>query len=390
MDKVVQAGSTTSAFDSYISYAANLQRVDATTRLKVMKLLKQVEDNLIKTISQVDPTGVAHTTYQTMRYNQLLKQVQEMLSQDFKAIKKTVVNDLSDLSRAEVQFTMKATNNYVGVDLLSTSLTPTMIKNIVNDTLIVGAPSADWWSRQADSLQRAFADQIRQGMMLGETVDELSQRIRGTSTGVREGYKLADGSQRFRTEYSGGIMDATRRQADALVRSSVQAVSQRTRYETYQQNSDVVEGVQALAVLDARTSDFCMAISGQSWTLDGEPLDNSDPFPGYPPYHWNCRTTLIPLLKSWEDLASSDKKDIAAQADSAGLSIETVQSSMDGPVSGDLNYEDWLSTKPLEFQEELLGPTKYRLWSDGKITFRDLIDQSGNPLTVKELVDRFG
>jgi len=390
MAKGSNIGDSTAAYNSYVSYAANLLRVDATTRGKVFTLLQKVESSLIKELEKTDPTGVTHTTYQTARFKQLLKQVQAMLAQKYTEIKGVVLNDLRDLARAEVQVTAKLTNNYIGVDLLSTNLTPGFLNTLVSDTLILGAPSVDWWSRQSDSLQRSFTDQIRQGMAQGETLQQLSQRIRGTPTGRRVGYRISTGEQRFYTEYTGGVMDAQRRQVDALIRSSVQAVSQRARYETYAQNDDVVHGVEALVVLDNRTTEFCMALSGQQWTLEGEPIGDSVPWPGYPPYHFNCRTTLIPILKSWEDLASKDKKDIARQADKAGLSIDTVQSSMNGPVSGELNYEEWLATQPLTFQEELLGPTKFKLWKDGDITFRDLVDQSGNPLTVKELKDRFG
>lgn len=376
--------------ERYIEYAANLLRVDASTRRKVFILLRKVEDELIAALNQADPVGVVRDGAKQARLNQLLKQTRAMLDQQYKRINSAVIDDLKDLAKVEELAMTKIVNDVIGVEILATHLNPQLIKELVSNTLIVGAPSAEWWARQSYSTQRRFADEIRKGMMQGETLTELSQRIRGKPTGARAGYKTASGEQRFRTEFSGGIMDISRREADALVRSSVQAVSQAARFSVYEHNNDVIDGVQALVTLDSRTTDICKAISGQAWLLDGTPIGNSGPWRGPPPYHYNCRTTLIPILKSWEDLAPAHKKALARKADQAGKTVKSMQSSMDGPVSAELDYESWLKTKPAAFQRELLGPTKYELWKAGKITFRDLVDQSGNPLTVAELKARFG
>ena len=68
---------------------------------------------------------------------------------------------------------------------------------------------------------------------------------------------------------------------------------------------------------------------------------------------------------------------------------KSTQASMDGQVAEDLTYEQWLRKKPKAFQIEKLGPTKYELWKEDKISFTDLIDQTGRPLTVAELKESF-
>lgn len=59
--------------------------------------------------------------------------------------------------------------------------------------------------------------------------------------------------------------------------------------------------------------------------------------------------------------------------------------SMDGVVSDSLNYEAWLRSKPTTVQQEILGKSKWELWHLGKITFSDLVDESGRPMTLAEL-----
>jgi hypothetical protein len=47
----------------------------------------------------------------------------------------------------------------------------------------------------------------------------------------------------------------------------------------------VLQGVQAIVTLDARTSAICMARSGMAWDFDGKPLNDETgiDFPGPPP-----------------------------------------------------------------------------------------------------------
>src|SRR5207247_9870831 len=68
----------------------------------------------------------------------------------------------------------------VGVDVLTTAISPAMLQTIASDTLVNGAPSAEWWARQAGATQRRFQDQVRLGLLQGESVDDISRRVRGT------------------------------------------------------------------------------------------------------------------------------------------------------------------------------------------------------------------
>jgi hypothetical protein len=159
--------------------------------------------------------------------------------------------------------------------------------------------------------------------------------------------------------------------------------------ETFKANDDVLQGVQAIVTLDARTSDICMARSAMAWDFDGKPLnDETDiDFPGPPPWHPNCRTTLVPVVKSVGQLIGGKKGAAldARLAKEVKKLPKATQASMDGQVSKSLTYEDWLKGKSAAFQEEVLGPGKYRLWKAGDISLRDLIDQRGRSLTLEQL-----
>jgi hypothetical protein len=190
-------------------------------------------------------------------------------------------------------------------------------------------------------------------------------------------------------EFAGGIMDTGTRQAEALVRSSVQAVSNAANYETLKRNSDAVRGVQAVVTLDTRTSDICIARSSAVWDLEtGNPISGtSEKFPGPPPWHWNCRTFLVPYLYSWETLR---RKDLPVGKHKKILEIPpSTRASMNGQVAAGTSYETWLKKQPKSVQLDKLGPTKYELWKSDKLTFTDLINQQGRPLTVSELKQKY-
>jgi hypothetical protein len=124
----------------------------------------------------------------------------------------------------------------------------------------------------------------------------------------------------------------------------------------------------------------CIAYDGQLWDLQGGPIGSTElPFNGGPPRHWNCRSVLVPITKSWKELGIKAK-----DASSGG------RASMDGEVAKETKFGDWLGRKSEEDQNRILGKGKAQLWRDGKISLTDLLDQRGNPLTLEELQGKYG
>ena len=372
--------------DQYINHAVNLQRFTEDVQQRTLGYLEQLERDLVEQLREADPTQPALSRFRQQRLDKLLETTRATIKTAHGDMALVSTKEIRPLVEIEGDFVVKTLNDAVGVDIASVKWTPEVINSIMSDTLIEGAPSREWWSRQSANLTRSFEDQMRQGVLQGEPLSTLVQRVRGKATGKRNVYWIGDPPKRkVFVEFKGGIMDTGTRQAEALVRTSVQSISNEARLQTFQQNNDVINGVQALATLDGRTSTVCIARSGAVWDLEtGEPIQGTtETFPGPPPWHWNCRTTLIPYLHSWEELAG---KDLGARKNKKiGEIPKSTQASMDGQVAEDLSYEQWLKKKPVEFQKEKLGPAKYELWKKDKLTFQDLISQTGRPLTVEQL-----
>jgi hypothetical protein len=69
--------------------------------------------------------------------------------------------------------------------------------------------------------------------------------------------------------------------------------------------------------------------------------------------------------------------------------IATIQmnqrASIDGEVSRSITYEQWLKSKPVPFQQSVLGQQRWQLWHDGKADLSQMVDGDGSPLSVAEL-----
>jgi len=356
--------------DNFTFRDLQLNRLSEGERRRVFTLLNDVQRSLLQHIAIEDPTEPIRQTFRQKRLTKLMSAVNEILRDGYAGIAKDQKGMLKDLAVMESVNAQKIVNRTVGIDLLGSLPTATDLRALVDDVIIEGAPVQDWWSRQAVVTREQFRDQMRQGLFLNETNSDLMRRVRGT----RE------------ARFQNGIMGITRKNADRIVRTSTASVANAARESTFRANDDVIRGVQALATLDTRTSDICKARSGGAWNLKtGRPLPQSPVrtrYPGPPPWHWRCRTVLITVLKSFNDLVGAKGKRFDDALEKLGPGTQT---SMDGQVAGDLTFDGWLKKQTVARQTEALGPGRLKLWQDGKISMTDLIDQRGRPLTLEQL-----
>ena len=273
--------------DVYTARAVDLQRFSENVRIRTLGYLEELERELVRLLRENDPTAPALDRFRRKRLEQLLKDARAAITTAYRTMSAVSSKEIRPLVQSEGAFVEKMLNAAFTVDIASVRFTPEMVSSIMRDTLIEGAPSREWWSRQSQSLTRSFTDQMRQGVLQGEDLETLTARVIGQPTGKHVAYYV-DGKRKVYRDFAGGIMDTGTRQAEALVRTSVQAISNEARFQSFEQNEDVVKGVQALATLDNRTSTICIARSSAAWDLKtGEPISGtSEHFPGPPPWHW--------------------------------------------------------------------------------------------------------
>lgn len=89
----------------------------------------------------------------------------------------------------------------------------------------------------------------------------------------------------------------------------------------------------------------------------------------------NCRTTVVPVLKAEyaRDIPGSTRPSKGAD----GVA----------PVNSKTSYPEWLARQPASFQKDVLGRTRYELFSKGKLDIDKFVD-NGRTLTLDQLRER--
>ena len=95
-----------------------------------------------------------------------------------------------------------------------------------------------------------------------------------------------------------------------------------------------------------------------------------------PPYHWRCRTTVIPVLKD----------EFAREI--PGSTRPSVGPDGAEQVNSKTSYAEWLARQPAAFQKDVLGPARYELFSKGELSIDRFVDDDGKTLTLKQLRER--
>ncbi|WP_345868080.1 minor capsid protein [Shewanella algae] len=238
--------------------------------------------------------------------------------------------------------------------------------------------SAPFGGRLVDTLlsefskpkQDAIYASIRAGVVAGNTNSEIVKAIRGTA----------------KLNYQDGLIYQAKIDAERLIRTARNHISNQAYNQMYDEIG--VDYVVFLATLDGRTSKICASLDGKSWL-------KSDPHP-VPPLHPNCRSQLIPSLdgkvigtrpfvralkvrgrdgeRSFRSIGNMTKK----QREKAGLEI--------GQVDAKTNYSKWFANQDAEFKREWLGPTRYKLYTEGKYPLSKFADPlTGRQYSIDEL-----
>jgi SPP1 gp7 family putative phage head morphogenesis protein len=331
--------------DAILRLALELQRLSGHEEAEAEAILRELERDL-KMLLQSQTLSDAGKR----EIEELVREAEAAINARYATV--STIVDTHGLVVLVSEHTLEALQTIGAARAVTAETLASLSKNV----LIDGAPSKAWWDKQAEDTAFKFAAQVRQGVINGETNERIVGRIVG-----RAGEP--------------GILDAAKRNARALVHSSVMSAANDARLATYRKNSRLIAGVRWLATLDGHVCPRCAALDGQAWDLDGNKLKGTKVEFQAPPIHWNDRCVLSPIPKSFRDLGI----DIPEPTD------EGMRASAEGPVHGATTFQDFLKRQSPSFIERVLGKERARLFMEGKITVRDLVSGTGRELTLEEL-----
>ena len=220
-----------------------------------------------------------------------------------------------------------------------------------------------------------LAKEVRTGLLQGQTTDEIVRKLKGRLLFNQKG------SVKQIAKAGGSLTAATNRQVTAIVRTSVNQVSNAASQNVYKSNSDITQKYRYVATLDSRTSSICASLDGQVFEYGDGPL---------PPQHFNCRSTTVAVV----DYEGLKKQGYDFEPPRVGR-----RSASGGMVPSNMTYGQWLKDTPAgkSAQLDVFGSpnrVKYfnKISKNGgpQAALQKMIRDDGSELTLSQLQRRYG
>lgn len=330
-----------------ISHSIYIQRYKTSVVNEMLTLLNQIDQNLQKKILlKTKENWTKH------RLEKLLQEVKKIEQETYKIIKNKLRSEVHTFGIFETAYQSKIIQETVPIKLNIVQPAPDQLYAAVMAKPFEGVLLGEELADVSKSRQKKIIGAIRQGYADGSTTPQIVRRIFGSRA----------------MQYKDSLLERSRKDVTALTRTALAHTAQVSREELYKKNEDLIKGEMIVATLDDKTTLICMNYDGKVFNVGEGPR---------PPYHWQCRSTTIPVIKSWRELG--------IDLDEAP---EGTRASMNGQVPASMKYEEFLRGQDAAFQDDVLGKVKGQWFRDG-ISIKKFVDD-GRILTLEEIAKREG
>ena len=323
-----------------VRHAVFVQRFAGGRSREVLQSIDRVRKDAISKLQ-----GKELTTYNRKRLKALIKD----LTQTSKAVYSTLSDELKvqmkEFADYEAGFSKKMFDSATAVDFSLPSHSQ-LASGVFSTKMNAGVGKEKLTIEQAlraygKVKTKRLIQTVKDGAVSGKTNQEIIKDINHTTRRIE------------------------RNHASALVATITNHVSNSARASVYEANDDIIDGVKWVSTLDGSTTATCRSLDGQVFPVDSGPR---------PPAHWGCRSTTKPIVKK----EFSVLKDVKTER--PGVADGKVQD-----VKGTATYNSWLKKQSPEFQDEVLGETKGKLFRSGKYNMNSFVDKNYQELTLDEL-----
>jgi len=331
----------------------NILNLQGFSNAEVKKVVELINSQVLSKITNATTTGLLRSKSKS-NISRLTKRNNKIIKDGYTTIYPEYKGDLFELSRIEAGLTVNALEKSLPFSVNFNLPDAGTLRAIVTSEPFQGKLLRKWWSGLARDAQDRIAQQINMGIIQGESVPNIVRRLTGTSA----------------LNFTDGAYKTIRRNAESTVRTSINHVSNSAREHTYEANSNVIASVQYVATLDARTTDICAGLDGQQFQIQEGPR---------PPMHHQCRSTTVPVTKSFKELGFTGLNEIksgrrASRTYTIGkgqrVKVDTraqVKKIQDvgGTAPAKQTYGTWLKKQPKTIQNKVLGKGRAELFRDG-------------------------
>lgn len=363
-------------FDAMVRHQIYLLRLSGTVRNNAFDLLDKTHQDIAKKLKERLGRYQGLETPGAVRQLQYMeKYIKTVRAGAWGEIGSDWVKDMADLAKQEATTLAGIVSTVAPVVMDTLIPSASFLTKIANTNPFEGRTLKEWAKAQADVDVRRILNAVRVGMVQGDPIDVIVARV-------------------------GQMNDLSRTNVQAIVRTAVNFFGHAAREEFIKANQELFSGERYVATLDSRTTPFCRAHDGRIYPVGVGPR---------PPTHWNCRSIRVPVLDG-EALGQrparnfTEKQLLREFAEENGLGRVGSRDSLPYGFKGQFDafvrqrirdlttrvpsatsYQSWLENQSRQFQDDILGPTRARLFRSGKLSLDKFIARDGSELTLKQL-----
>lgn len=317
-------------FDAATRHAVYVQRYGGAVARRIVRLLERADADVRRQFTAADDGS-----WTQRRMELLIQEIEARLEILRAELRDDLVRELGEFAEYEAEFQARSHQVALAASARGVNAIPADVARAAALSRPFQGVHLRWATpaQHADALvRRRFAemrDQIRMGFVEGESIPKIRRRILGTGA----------------LRHLDGVAGREARAAETIARTAVNHTSNAARQAFYDANPDVVQRIRWNSVLDGRTSPICRARDGRVYPADSGPR---------PPAHPNCRSTTVAVISGY---ATHPRP----------------------------TYQGWLGEQPADVQDDILGPSRGRLFRKGGLTLDRFVDSKGGELTLEAL-----
>lgn len=338
---------------------------------RVAEMLDSVSDRIISKLSK----SLENPTRAQARMIDVADAIAALRAERWVDVDKLVTETAIKLARAEAAATQDwlTTRLPVRVDTLLPSART--MQSVVTTRPFHGRLLSGWLDRLSDNDAARVRNAVQTGIVAGQSAGQIARDI-------------TDGITAKRT-------DAEIR---SVVRTAVSHISNASREQFFSENKELFAEELFVATLDSRTSPICRALDGQRFAIgEGQ----------RPPLHFNCRSVRVAVFDAAlgdrssnpateRQLLAEFNRENGLDATSRDKLPHGMKGKFDkfatkrkreiiGQIPAKTNYEKWLREQSDEFQNEVLGIKRAKLFRDGDLELKDFVRPDGKQISLADL-----
>lgn len=393
--------------DAMVRHQIGVLRFSTSVRNQIWKLLDATEADIRQQIANVlrrgEPGVVTPANLQRME--RLLKGIRKTRARTWSQISKELFDEMETYAVSETQFVASIMDTVFPVELGLTLPDPARLRAIVAKQAFNGQTITDMLAGIEAADIRRLEQGVRLGMTQGETIPQISRRLVGS------------------VKFAGrdGMTEITRRNATAMARTMVNGVGAASRQEFIEANKDLAPQKVFIATLDSRTTPVCRKWDSSLHDVETGKTVSPAHMKGQPspilPLHIGERSLFTPavdgevigerpirnftqrqLVKEFGEQEGINVKVPKGQTLNAGRDAiphghkgayeafaRQRMRELTGVVPAKTSYSQFLGRQSAQFQNDILGVTRGKLFRNGGLTLDRFVDRTGAEIPLADL-----